>query len=283
MKKKSRMPVDSILGGIVVGAVAVALVVYILFFYEKKEDANSPVGMSVSEQVEVNENVEAKASVAPNRDDASENSKGQSEEPKIKSEEPAEESEKPVEKSEKPAEKSEKPTKESEIQSEVPVSNNQQGAEPTEKVTSLDEIMRAQQNVEGKTDLQTSVNASNYAAQVLELVNAQRRGAGLVELAYDPGVAVAAQKRAGELVSVFSHNRPDGQNCFTALDEQGCVYQGAGENIAMGQKTPQDVMNSWMGSEGHRANILNGTFSRVGIGCYQDKMGQMYWVQLFTY
>lgn len=271
MEKKRRMTVESMLGGAVVISVAIALVVYILFFYEKKA---APVSVSVSEQIKTTGELEARNF---NRTEQAGNSAGdleQSEKPEEKSKEPEKKSEEPEKKSEEPEEKSE----------ESKGDNPQADAGTTEKTASLDEIMQAQQNVNGQQgDVSTSVNASSYASKVLELLNEQRRNAGLVELVYDSGIAVAAQKRAGELLSDFSHNRPNGQNCFTALDEQGCVYQGAGENIAMGQKNPEDVMNSWMQSEGHKANILNGTFTRVGIGCYQDKMGQMYWVQLFAY
>lgn len=279
MKKEHKMTVESMLGGAVVVAVAIALVVYMLFFYEKKDKADSPVSVSVSEQMKMTGELETKTSINPEEsgNDAENSVKSgeRSEEPEEKSEEPEKKSEEPEKKSEEPKEKSEKPKED----------NQQEKPGSTEKTTSLDEIMQAQQNVDGQSqaDVQTSVNASSYASQVLELLNAQRRSAGLIELTYDSGIAVAAQKRAGELISDFSHVRPDGRNCFTALDEQGCVYQGAGENIAMGQKTPQDVMNSWMQSEGHKANILNASYTRVGIGCYQDKMGQMYWVQLFTY
>jgi uncharacterized protein YkwD len=65
------------------------------------------------------------------------------------------------------------------------------------------------------------------------------------------------------------------------LKEYGISYQSAGENIAYGQKTPEAVMNAWMNSSGHRANILKNGFGKVGIGVYKVN-GVLYWTQLFT-
>ena len=92
----------------------------------------------------------------------------------------------------------------------------------------------------------------------------------------------AAQIRARELVTDFSHTRPDGSECFTALQAVGAKYSGAGENIAYGQKTPQEVVNAWMNSPGHRANIMNGNFTTIGVGCYKSG-NTYYWSQFFTY
>lgn len=122
---------------------------------------------------------------------------------------------------------------------------------------------------------------SDQAAQVIDLVNAYRAQYGLSALSYDEAAAKAAQVRAFELTQLFSHTRPNGTRCFTALDEAGANYRGAGENIAMGQSTAQQVMNDWMNSEGHRANILNESFTRIGVGLYVDGNGRCYWAQEF--
>lgn len=92
----------------------------------------------------------------------------------------------------------------------------------------------------------------------------------------------AAQIRAREIVTDFSHTRPDGSECFTALQDVGAKYSGAGENIAYRQKTPQEVVNAWMNSPGHRANIMNGNFTTIGVGCYKSG-NTYYWSQFFTY
>lgn len=124
---------------------------------------------------------------------------------------------------------------------------------------------------------------SVYVKQVIDLVNAERAKAGLSELKIDKNIVNAANVRAKEIKSSFSHTRPDGTSFSTALKETGVSYRGSGENIAWGQKSPEQVMESWMNSEGHRANILNTRYKNIGVGYYQDERGVQYWVQLFTY
>ena len=119
------------------------------------------------------------------------------------------------------------------------------------------------------------------AEAVTSLVNAARQDAGLSELELDADLCAAAQARAQEIAQSFSHTRPDGSSCFTILEEFGISYRAAGENIAMGQRTPEEVMDGWMNSSGHRANILNGTFTSIGVGYYVDGAGAAHWVQIF--
>ena len=119
------------------------------------------------------------------------------------------------------------------------------------------------------------------AEAVASLVNAARQDAGLSELELDADLCAAAQARAREIAQSFSHTRPDGSSCFTILEEFGVSYRAAGENIAMGQRTPEEVMDGWMNSSGHRANILNGTFTSIGVGYYVDGAGAAHWVQIF--
>lgn len=122
-----------------------------------------------------------------------------------------------------------------------------------------------------------------FAEQVVKLVNEERAKAGLSALSIDTNVEAAAQVRAREIKQSFSHTRPNGTQFSTALKEQGVSYRGAGENIAWGQKSPEAVMQAWMNSDGHRANILNSNFTTIGVGYYQDANGTNYWTQLFTY
>lgn len=121
---------------------------------------------------------------------------------------------------------------------------------------------------------------ANYANEVLTLVNQERSKAGLSPLKLNAAATNAAKVRAKEIVSSFSHTRPNGQSPFTALDAAGAKYGTAGENIAYGQSTPSAVMNGWMNSSGHRANILKSNFKEIGIGAYYQN-GKYYWVQLF--
>lgn len=123
---------------------------------------------------------------------------------------------------------------------------------------------------------------SQYISEVVRLVNAERAKEGLAALQMDSSLNSAAQVRAKEIVTSFSHTRPNGSNCFTALSEAGIKYNGSGENIAYGQKTPAEVVNAWMNSAGHRANIMSSKFTKIGVGCHNSN-GTYYWSQFFTY
>ena len=120
-----------------------------------------------------------------------------------------------------------------------------------------------------------------FANEVVRLVNEERAKAGLPALTVDRGAASAAQVRAKEIERSFSHTRPDGSSFNSALTEAGVNFRGAGENIAYGQNSPEKVMEGWMNSSGHRANILNRDFTSIGVAHYQDASGTDYWTQLF--
>ena len=150
---------------------------------------------------------------------------------------------------------------------------------PTETVPPQ-ETPPAQENPDEDAP-EESGGVQEAAAAVTSLVNAARQDAGLSELELDADLCAAAQARAQEIAQSFSHTRPDGSSCFTILEEFGISYRAAGENIAMGQRTPEEVMDGWMNSSGHRANILNGTFTSIGVGYYVDGAGAAHWVQIF--
>ncbi|MCB6200222.1 CAP domain-containing protein [Extibacter muris] len=133
-----------------------------------------------------------------------------------------------------------------------------------------------------KPDQDDSSNQT-FAKQVVALVNAERAKEGLPALKMAEDVSRAALVRAKETEISFSHTRPDGRGFNTALTEQGVQFRGAGENIAWGQKSPQEVMKGWMNSPGHRANIMNSRYTTIGVGHYQNQKGTNYWTQLFTY
>lgn len=120
-----------------------------------------------------------------------------------------------------------------------------------------------------------------FANEVVRLVNEERAKAGLPALTVDRGAASAAQVRAKEIERSFSHTRPDGSSFNSALTEAGVNFSGAGENIAYGQNSPEKVMEGWMNSSGHRANILNSSYTSIGVGHYQNASGVNYWTQLF--
>ena len=127
----------------------------------------------------------------------------------------------------------------------------------------------------------TSTQFHSYVEEIVALVNKECAKEGLAPLTLSTKVSAAAQVRAEEIVTSFSHTRPNGSSFSTALNEQNVSYRRAGENIAWGQKSPEAVMNAWMNSSGHRANIMNGNFTSIGVGYYQIN-GVNYWCQLFT-
>ncbi len=148
---------------------------------------------------------------------------------------------------------------------------------PTEKTDNPDIVpTETSISVEPET---TEFNLA-YEVQVLELVNSERAKYNLEPLAMDDNAVKVAHLRAKEIVQSFSHTRPDGSSCFTVANQFGVSYRTAGENIAYGYATPEQVVNGWMNSEGHRKNILSASFSKIGIGCYNNN-GTLYWTQFF--
>ena len=116
--------------------------------------------------------------------------------------------------------------------------------------------------------------SNDLAFRVIAEVNAERAKYGLSALREDPELTRAACVRANEIVQLFSHTRPNGENW-------GSVSIAArGENIAKGHSNVARVMAAWMSSEGHRANILRESFGSIGV-CAIDVGGVRYWVQLF--
>ena len=120
-----------------------------------------------------------------------------------------------------------------------------------------------------------------YTKEVVTLVNKERTSRGLKALTLNETLYDKAMIRSNELLKLFSHTRPNGSSCFTVLD--GISYYSAGENIAAGQRTPKEVVTAWMNSPGHRANILNSSFTDIGVGLvYNSKTAYgYYWTQVF--
>ena len=121
-----------------------------------------------------------------------------------------------------------------------------------------------------------------YSLRVIELVNEEREKAGAAALAESDLLYAAASVRAEELETLFSHNRPDGSLCFTVFGDFDISCKARAENIAAGHKSPENVVEAWMKSEGHRKNILNPAYGNIGVGVFQDAAGKLCWVQLFS-
>ncbi|MEA4823498.1 MAG: CAP domain-containing protein [Clostridiaceae bacterium] len=132
------------------------------------------------------------------------------------------------------------------------------------------------------TDLEAFWTAQEWA--VLRLTNIERMNRNLAPLTFTADALNAARIRCGELESVVGHTRPDGRDCFSVLTDLDIDASYAGENVAAGQSDAYDVMQAWMGSEGHRANILNDGFSHLGAAYLPGSLGESYrsyWTQIF--
>ncbi|HIK44888.1 MAG TPA: CAP domain-containing protein [Leptolyngbyaceae cyanobacterium M65_K2018_010] len=118
---------------------------------------------------------------------------------------------------------------------------------------------------------------------LLNLVNVERQRAGLAPLVLSPQLTTAAQRHAQDMANTrrLSHTGSDGSTLRSRIDATGYRWTSIGENVAMGQSTPEAVMASWMASPGHRQNILNPNFTQLGLG-YALGGGRPYWVQVFA-
>lgn len=131
-----------------------------------------------------------------------------------------------------------------------------------------------------------TVTYSAYAGEVLRLVNIERDKVGAAHLVLDGALCDAANMRAIEMdySGNFSHTRPDGRDCFTVFSFCKISFYTCGENIAAGYPTPAAVVDGWMNSTGHKANILNTAFTRMGLGYSTGGGGEYrhYWAQEFA-
>lgn len=129
----------------------------------------------------------------------------------------------------------------------------------------------------------TGAETSSEAEAVLSLVNQERSKQGLKPLTLSDKLTSIANTKAQDMAKngYFSHTSPTYGSPFDMLHEFGVSYSNAGENIAAGQKTPEQVMNDWMNSSGHRANILNKNYTQLGVGYVQGGSYGTEWVQLF--
>ncbi|GIO10608.1 hypothetical protein J19TS2_01630 [Cohnella xylanilytica] len=125
----------------------------------------------------------------------------------------------------------------------------------------------------------SNATQSDFASQVVTLVNQERAKAGLKALKSDAKLTTVALAKAKDMYAnnYFDHNSPTYGSPFDMMKQFGVSYSYAGENIAKGQQNPQAVMTAWMNSSGHRANILNANYTSIGVAYYNGE-----WVQEFT-
>lgn len=121
---------------------------------------------------------------------------------------------------------------------------------------------------------------SAFEQKVVELTNQERAKQGLPALKLDTELSKVARTKSLDMQNkgYFSHTSPTYGSPFDMMKQFGISYRSAGENIAMGQQSPEAVVNAWMNSEGHRANILNSSYTHIGVGHVSNGN---YWTQMF--
>lgn len=161
-------------------------------------------------------------------------------------------------------------------QPEAPAQQPQQPATPEEPQAPA--VEQPQQQPAEPPQQQTGL--SDFEAQVVQITNAERRRHGLADLQVDAGLSHVAREKSNDMQAnnYFSHTSPTYGSPFDMMRDFGVSYSAAAENIAFGQQSPEQVVEAWMNSEGHRQNILNGNFTHIGVG--YNSNGH-YWTQMF--
>lgn len=221
-------------------------------------------------QVEQKENTESKEEVK----------QPEKQEEKPAKEEKADEPKEEVVEKEEP--KQEQPEEEAPVKEEQPKQEQPKQEEPKQEDNT--EAPAPQQPVAEETEQTTEQNQSSELSQfeqeVVELTNQERAKQGLSPLKIDTELSKVAREKSSDMASngYFAHNSPSYGSPFDMMKQFGISYSTAGENIAKGQRTPEEVVNAWMNSEGHRANIMNANFTHIGVGYVEQGN---HWTQQF--
>lgn len=138
---------------------------------------------------------------------------------------------------------------------------------------------------EDSTSSLESESPSNYEEEVVELVNEERAKEDLQPLEMYDRLSDLARLKSQDMANndYFDHTSPTYGSPFEMMDQYDFVYSRAGENIAAGQRSPEQVVEGWMNSPGHRENIMKAEFTHIGVGYVEqgsDSYGT-YWTQLF--
>lgn len=134
---------------------------------------------------------------------------------------------------------------------------------------------------ESKDSKAEAKDVSEFEQQVVTLVNEERAKEGLKPLELDTELSDVAREKSKDMMDkgYFDHTSPTYGSPFDMMKQFGIEYSSAGENIAKGQKTPEEVMEGWMNSDGHRKNIMNPDFTHIGVGFVEGD--STYWTQMF--
>lgn len=198
-----------------------------------------------------------------------------------KQEAPAEKEEGTVQQPQEPKQGDKTPgqKEEAEAQPEQPAEQPEASEQP-EAVERPNAGEQPKAEEQPKQEESQSSALSQFESQVVELTNQERAKNGLQPLQVDNELSKVAREKSRDMATngYFDHNSPSYGSPFDMMKSFGISYRTAGENIAQGQRTPQEVVNAWMNSPGHRANILNGEFTHIGVGYVEQGN---HWTQQF--
>lgn len=166
------------------------------------------------------------------------------------------------------------------VKQQKPQQTVQKEEKPVQKPVQQPVEKPAQSQEQTSTGQGTVQQLSQFEQQVVDLTNQERAKNGLAALKVDVNLSKMAREKSRDMSAnnYFSHTSPTYGSPFDMMKNWGISYKSAGENIAMGQRTPQEVVNAWMNSEGHRANILSNKYTHIGVGYVENGN---YWTQEF--
>lgn len=134
-----------------------------------------------------------------------------------------------------------------------------------------------------KVNIPEGAPLQSFEDEVVRLINKERTSRGLQALTVNWELARVARYKSQDMIdkNYFSHTSPTYGSPFTMMQSFGLRFSAAAENIAYGQRTAQEVVNAWMNSAGHRANILSASYTQTGVGAAKKSNGTLYWTQMF--
>ncbi|MFC4025714.1 CAP domain-containing protein [Oceanobacillus longus] len=178
----------------------------------------------------------------------------------------------------------EQPVEETPVKEEAPVEQPVEEAPVKEEAPAEQPATPVQQPVQqeepAEQKQEQSQQLNQFEQEVVELTNQERAKQGLSALQIDTELSKVAREKSNDMAvnNYFDHNSPTYGSPFDMMKSFGITYNTAGENIAQGQRTPAEVVEAWMNSEGHRANILNGNYTHIGVGYVEQGN---HWTQQF--
>ena len=134
-----------------------------------------------------------------------------------------------------------------------------------------------------KINIPEASSLKSLEDEVARLVNVERANRGLPALTINWQLSRVARYKSQDMIDkkYFAHNSPTYGSPFNMIENFGIKFSSASENIAYGQKTPAEVMRTWMNSPGHRSNILAANVTQIGVGAAKAANGTLYWTQMF--